>query len=420
MFEILAIMLNFVNTYFICCIMRSVNISKPYNKKIEFISYVLATFINLVLMQFVAETWIVSMTVIIILGLWTLNYASNLKLKLFSVTLVILIMFFSEIAVRFLVEQPQINTSIPVSETMLHMSLYCRVIEITTITFIICHFNKDKWTNKSLIKWNIHILIAFFAVFFEVCIRSRVLTYREVIFNVILILYIASALIYLYLTEQMIREKERNNLQQQINDYHHQYDMLCTSSHMLLELHYNMKEYLTVIRSMAEEKENEKLISYIDNYISVETREKDLIHTGNYTIDSILSTKFAKARKLGITIDHNIFIPKNMNMDGIDITTILSGMLNCAIDDLRYYSDKTLTFKMNYDTTMLRISMAHANTVSDEERKKYKYIYRDNVIMKSMEKVANSYLGSVWSDLKDNYVYMTVILVVPAGEKLVV
>ncbi len=397
--------------------MRSVNNSKPKNKKTEFFSFVFTTFFNLILLQVVDMTWIISITIIITFGLLTLNYNSNFKTKIFSTILIVLIMYLSEIAVRFLVEQPQFTTNISVSETMLHMSIYCRVIELTTITFLVRLGNKNKWNNKTFIKWNINILIAFIVVFFELSIRSREITQQEIIFNFILVLYITAALAYLYITEQNIREKERSILQQQIANFHNQYDLLCTSSHMLLELYYNTKEYLAVMRSMAEAEGNEILISYIDSFMSVEIKEKDLIHTGNYTIDSILSTKFANARKLGITVEHNIFIPKNLSIDGIDITIVLSGLLNCAIEDLMYYSDKILTFQMRYEKVgMLTISMAHDNTVFDTERKKYKYVYRDDITVRGIEKVAKNYSGSFWSNIKDNRVYIKVILVIPQIE----
>ncbi len=114
--------------------------------------------------------------------------------------------------------------------------------------------------------------------------------------------------------------------------------MLRNASHMLLEKQYSITEHFTAMRALAGD--SKKLISYMDNFMSIESAKDNFIQTGNYTIDSILSMKFEKAQKEGIKLEHDIFIPSNLNIDYIDMTSILAGMLNCAIGDIMYSPDE--------------------------------------------------------------------------------
>ncbi len=154
--------------------------------------------------------------------------------------------------------------------------------------------------------------------------------------------------------------------------------------------------------------------------MSVEMAKDYFIQTGNYTIDSILSMKFEKAQQEGIKVEHDIFIPSNLNIDYIDMTIILAGMLNCAIRDIMYGPDEVLTFTMRYQKGMLKINMSHTNRVSDEERKKLKYVYRDDVAMRNIIKIAEKYTGGMKSEIKDGCVFMSVMLIVPEGNKTII
>ncbi len=60
-----------------------------------------------------------------------------------------------------------------------------------------------------------------------------------------------TALVYLYLTERIQIDKERNGLQLQIDNYHHQYDILRDASHTILEKQYNLAEHFTAMRALA-------------------------------------------------------------------------------------------------------------------------------------------------------------------------
>ncbi len=422
-YKLFTIALSLLNTYITYRMMQVLNKSYAYNKRIEFLSYISFSLFNIIFVEFVHISSIILLSVLLSLFAISFNYHSKIRTKIFSVLVTVFILNMSELATAFFM-QHSLTTTAYADGASIHFFIYCRIIDFVTLVFMLRLEDENIWAKKTFINWYSHIIIALFAVVIEFIILSDVLTSREVVFNMVLIIYILAALIYLYFYEQSKNEKSQRKLQHQLDNYHIQYNMLMSTSHLVMEMHYNLKEHLGVMRQIASRneqlaQENKELISYIDGITSIEKEENNFIQTGNLTTDSILSMTFTKARKLGIDIRHDILIPSDLNVNDLDMTTILAGILNSAIDAIRYYPDKKLAFGMKYEKGMLLINISHANTVADEERKKYKYIYPDDINMRAVEKTAEKYSGGMNGGVNGDNVYVMVMLIVPEDKTAV-
>lgn len=415
-YEIINIGLSLLDTYITYRMMRLLNKSFSYNKRIEFLSYAFCAIANIIIVELVDQAWIIFLSMVVFLLGLSFNYRSKIITKIFSIIFIIFISNLTEIITVFMMGDSL--TKISVDETSIHLFVYSKALQFITLSFLIRLENENHWIKKTFLNWYSHIFIILLAIIIEFNILSRELTSKEIMFNILLIIYTLTALIYLYLTEQMQTEKDKRTMQQQIDNYHNQYNILKTSSHIIMELHYNMESHFIAIRKMAEG--NEQLGAYIDNFLYTKKSEGELIDTGNLTIDSILSSKFAEAKKFDIQIEHDIIIPANLNIDNFDMTTILAGLLNCGIKAIKYYPDKKLFFSMKFEKSMIFIYMTHDNTVSDEERKKYKYVYADDIAMRSVAKTAEKYAGSMECGVEEGKVYASILLIVPPREKMVV
>lgn len=416
-YKLLTIILSLLNTYITYRMMQVLNKSYSYNKRIEFLSYISFSLFNIIFVEFVNMSSLIVLSVLISLFALSFNYNSKIMTKIFSVLVIVLVLKMSEVITVFFM-QHSLTATVHADGASIHFFIYCRIIDFVTLVFMLRLEDENIWAKKTFLNWYSHIISALFAVIIEFIILSDVLTSREVVFNMALIIYILAALIYLYFYEQSKNEKNQRKLKHQLDNYHIQYNMLMSTSHLVMEMHYNLKEHLSVMRQIASRneqiaQENKELISYIDGIALIEKEEHNFIQTGNLTTDSILSMTFTKARKLGIDIRHDILIPSNLSVNDLDMTTILAGTLNSAIDAIRYYPRKKIDFSMKYEKGMLIINISHANTVTDEERKKYKFVYPDDINMRAVEKTAEKYSGGMSGGVNGGDVYVMVMLIVP-------
>ncbi len=148
-YEIIGIGLNLLNTYIVFCMMRLLNKSNPYNKRIEFLSYIFTTLANILMVRIFQNPWLISITMVVMIFLTSLNYRSNIRTKIASVLLIFIISSLCELIVLYLLEPSLIASSVPANEAMIHLHLYYRILEVATVTFFVGAEDRNTWIGKS-------------------------------------------------------------------------------------------------------------------------------------------------------------------------------------------------------------------------------------------------------------------------------
>ena len=82
---------------------------------------------------------------------------------------------------------------------------------------------------------------------------------------------------------------------------------------------------------MINQNETQKAKEYIEKFQETAQSISPSLNTGNTVIDILLSEKFAIAQSLGIEIDYDIVISKNVKIDDFDLCTIFSNIFDNAI-----------------------------------------------------------------------------------------
>lgn len=98
------------------------------------------------------------------------------------------------------------------------------------------------------------------------------------------------------------------------------------------KLFHDFHRHLEIIRQMARQYNAPELSQYIDSIISPVQNISSIVWTGSQTVDYILNSKHAKAKAAGISMELNIEYPYNTNIKSNDLCTILSNLLDNALE----------------------------------------------------------------------------------------
>lgn len=97
-------------------------------------------------------------------------------------------------------------------------------------------------------------------------------------------------------------------------------------------LFHDFHRHLEVLRQLAGKYHAPELSRYIDSIISPVQNISSMVWTGNQTVDYILNSRHAKAEESGIHMEMNIEYPYNTNIKANDLCTILSNLLDNALE----------------------------------------------------------------------------------------
>lgn len=405
-YEIIVIIFSILNIYVIFRMMRILNNSVSYNKKIELLSYIIWAIMNSILRQIVDFPYVVLVSnIVIFLGL-SFNYGSRIRTKIISVFVIILVTNMSEIVTAIFVQDSLSQIAIAEASTM-HGFIYCRIIDLTTMVFFLGLENKRESARRTGWRWYLPAVLALIAICIETNLLGGILNPRLIVFNLLIFVYILVAFAYLRILDQLQIRKERMLMQQQMNYYRDRFDESRVSA--------NIESHFAVMREFAEKNETDRLLAYVKNLANTRENKEKIVNTGNLTIDSILNMKFDKAKKMGIQIKHEI-IPSDkdfdIDIDDIDVSTVLIGLLSNAIKSIRYHAIKNIYFHMKFEKGIFYVNVVHANTVLNEQVRKNEYVYDDPLAMRAIEMVAEKYLGGMECEIKDDKVSVSVLLFV--------
>jgi len=98
------------------------------------------------------------------------------------------------------------------------------------------------------------------------------------------------------------------------------------------KLAHDAKEHLSILYNLAKDEGNEKLCAYIEK---IHSPLKDIVrieNTGSAFLDTILTVKKQQALKQGVVMDIDCDITPPLNIEPVDLTAILSNLLENALD----------------------------------------------------------------------------------------
>lgn len=231
------------------------------------------------------------------------------------------------------------------------------------------------------------------------------------IFFIIMLIMIVS--IY-FIIANIIKNEEKNNeflLIKQQNDLLNKY--ISEQEEVFIswkESIHNHKHKLIAINQMLKQKQYSDAEEYIEKELELFKDKAFYVHTGNNTIDVLLSNKMHIAKKHGITFTTNISITGPLKISDVDLSVILGNLLDNAIEAVQSESEKNMYLQISANDTVFAIKVANTYTkpeLTTETRKEKKF---HGIGIKSIKNIVSGYGGEFTLTLDDGLVTASVII----------
>lgn len=220
---------------------------------------------------------------------------------------------------------------------------------ILIVIKVILRFIKNKSNTISIRNWGLMLFIPTISIFLTIYISYQSILLKTInlysILSMFGLLYIN--LISFGLFEGIIRKLEENNnfrfANQQLILQQDHYKKIIEGYSTTRGLWHDMRNSLIAIYTCIEKNEYESAMKNIKNI------QNDLINamqdfiTGNTVIDAIIGNKKMDAKELGINIKTNIVVPEQLEINQMDLCTILGNALDNAIEACKRINNIELT-----------------------------------------------------------------------------
>lgn len=141
------------------------------------------------------------------------------------------------------------------------------------------------------------------------------------------------------------------------------------------------KNQILCIESLLDKKQYSKLEEYVKGIFGCLNKELDVINTNNVIVNAILNTKYQEADEKGIVFVFRVNDLSGLNIKDEDIVTVLSNLLNNAIEACETCSDKRV-IKFKFVKENDKVIIAVKNTFN------YSVVYENGEIKST--KAANA------------------------------
>lgn len=331
------------------------------NKQWELLSYIGYYIVSNAIYIVLDIPLITMISNLVLMWCLTLNYKATMKQRFLSVLFIYAILMLTESLVVVLSGYLHIAAL-----SKMNYSSIWGFILIQVITYIeaLIISNWKKLRKGISIPTSYWISIFFIPVsalyIILMILSSGHFSFVQLIVSIFLLLFIISIAFYLYdaITQTFEERMERSLLQQQNNFYLKQFELMEASLKQSRGIKHDMKNHLLVLKSLAKEAEEEKLLSYIDEIYAANQIQGEYAQSGNMVFDSILNFKLQEAAQKHIRTSLELIIPPHMNIAAFDITIVLGNLIDNAIHGAsRAPEDKRIDIVIKYDRGLLVIRM---------------------------------------------------------------
>ena len=255
--------------------------------------------------------------------------------------------------------------------------LICYFIILGIVFVLNTVFRKGVLTNLDIKGW---FVFTFFPLFTLVAIIALVFAYdaqsvMDIYYSLFFVasgMLVLNVLIFILLDNVVKREseiREKEIMLEQTEHLNQMYRSLSDEREKQKARSHDYINNLNVMLMLAREGKVDEEIRYIEEQLGRELQSVDVIDTGNTLINAVLNIKYLEAKEKGIIIP---FIADNLTglkISDSDLVTILTNILDNAIEAVQKCDEKRIVFKIIKDSDLLIIDSTnpYAGQLPDEE-----------------------------------------------------
>lgn len=145
--------------------------------------------------------------------------------------------------------------------------------------------------------------------------------------------------------------------------YKKQLELVTENNKKIKFLHHDYQNHLIALKGAIEQNNISFAHSYLNEMLKISTEYycTKCLNTGNIAIDSIFNYKISQAKQNFIDINYEICIPEKLNLEYIDIITIIGNLFDNALEATLKLPKESrfIDFNMLYDRNMLFVSVSN-------------------------------------------------------------
>ena len=131
--------------------------------------------------------------------------------------------------------------------------------------------------------------------------------------------------------------------------YFTQCQLMQESVEQMKAFRHDIKSQLTTLKDYSIKGKSEDISTYLDSLLTDIEKSETYSSTGNIAIDSIVNYKLKNIKSSDINLDLKISIPPNLNVEAVDIVTILGNLLDNALDAVAKVDKKIIKLDIAFD-----------------------------------------------------------------------
>lgn len=222
---------------------------------------------------------------------------------------------------------------------------------------------------------------------------------------------------YLYRTLKKfyVAQMNEKKLEQMVDVYAHQLDVIQESQEHIKKLRHDMKHHMIELSAMAQQNGNGDMIRYLKQMEEFMLNPQEKVCTGNKEIDGILNYMLQHADKLLNIVDIDIQIPKHVYKNNFTICVILGNLVDNAVRESGKSDEKYLSvsIRMKKDILLILIENSYVGTIMKKDSR-FQTNQIDTTIhglgLESVKQVVASCNGDMKIQYTDNRFQVQVLL----------
>ena len=195
------------------------------------------------------------------------------------------------------------------------------------------------------------------------------------IFIVLAILFATNFLIlYLYNNFSEIYEEKLNAaLQAKEKAYYlTQLELMQQSTEQMKAFKHDIQNHLAVLQSyVTSASDQDNILNYLEQLLGKVGKSDLYSDTGHIAIDSIINYKLLSAEQAHIKLDIKVLIPMDIQIEAMDLVTILGNLLDNALEAIAKVNDKWIKLDIEFNRGSLFINIENTfdgMVVYDDEK----------------------------------------------------
>lgn len=143
-----------------------------------------------------------------------------------------------------------------------------------------------------------------------------------------------------FISRRMEEWKDRSRLLERSRFAQENYEMIMQVDEDSRRRKHEMKHHLQTIRSLLSAREAEKAGEYIEKLIQETDQFAETTYSENIVVNSIVGIRLNQAKGKGIAVTSHIHVPDRLEVDDADLNSLLSNMLENAIESCMRMEDR--------------------------------------------------------------------------------